>query len=495
MMFSQKSLNVFITLSLLCSPASLTEQGAGLSLWGSVANFTSGCSHWTLKPQVSIPALQEFTVCLSLKLEALSPSTWTAFMYRHPEVQYAELGFGAKQGRLVVWLCGAEWITADLALPVSQWHSLCLTWAHTKDRPALFIEGKPIEMSEAHSLDTAPSVHPSCRKLAPNGTLTLGASHYLVDGNINIIPFTRLLGSLAQFRLWGREQEVTSLRCTEGDFVKWEKDNWDTQVCAPLSDRSLQCEWSFYKVRLMFAIIRSDGNKTELYKARDIAHKWLRKVLPTGFYLPRVSVFEVTRSSTEDSHVQTSHEDQVVRWAPSYDRFHCLVHINVIPPLDVAAVQSEMYTNLRIPYDDPSGVLQLHADPDSIHTTPVESLTATTISPPGVVTSPSTVTPAISKTTTSSTKSPFTSAATTSGFTAGPSSVSELYFEVRMNVSITGDYDPEEILSTWLNTSLPDDTMMVLALQMLPKDRRYRVNRAATPSAQHLSSGNITQFL
>nr|XP_020506767.1 adhesion G-protein coupled receptor G4-like isoform X1 [Labrus bergylta] len=494
MKFSQKSLNVFITLSLLCSPASTTEQGALLSLWGNVVKFTSGCSHWSLKPQVSIPALQEFTVCLSLKFEALSNSTWTAFMYRHPEVQYAELGFGGKQGRLVVWLCGAEWITDEIALQVSRWHSLCLTWAHTKDRPALYIEGKAIEMSPAHSSDSAPSVNPSCSKLAPNGTLTLGASHYLADGNINIIPITHLLGSLSQFRLWGREQEVTSPICTEGDLVKWERDNWDTWACAPLSDRSLQCEWSFYKVRLMFAIFRSDENKTELYKARDIAHKWLRKVLPTTIYLPRVSVFEVTRSSTEDGRVQTSREDQVVRWAPTNDRFHCLVHINVIPSLDVAAVQSEMSTNLKIPYVDHSGRLTLQADPDSIQTTPVESLTATTVSPSGVVTSPSTVTPALSKTTTSSTRSPFTSTATTSGFTVGPSSVSELYFEVRMNVSITGDYDPEEILSTWLNTRLPDDTMMVLALQMLPKDLRYRVNRDATPSAQHLPSECITRF-
>ncbi|GLD71162.1 adhesion G-protein coupled receptor G4 [Lates japonicus] len=48
----------------------------------------------------------------------------------------------------------------------------------------------------------------------------------------------------------------------------------------------------------------------------------------------------------------------------------------------------------------------------------------------------------------------------------------KLYFEVKMNVSITGDCEPEEILSTWLNSSLPDDTMMVLDLQLLPKTQR-----------------------
>lgn len=53
-----------------------------------------------------------------------------------------------------------------------------------------------------------------------------------------------MLGQLSLFRLWGQEhseQEVTSLNCTEGDLVKWEGDNWDTHMCAPLPDSTLQC--------------------------------------------------------------------------------------------------------------------------------------------------------------------------------------------------------------------------------------------------------------
>lgn len=34
--------------------------------------------------------------------------------------------------------------------------------------------------------------------------------------------------------------------------------------------------WSSYEVTLMFAIFRYDGNNTEFYTARDIAHKWVR---------------------------------------------------------------------------------------------------------------------------------------------------------------------------------------------------------------------------
>ncbi|XP_037835092.1 adhesion G-protein coupled receptor G4-like [Kryptolebias marmoratus] len=116
-------------------------------------------------------------------------------------------------------------------------------------------------------------------ELAPNGSLTLGAGHTLKDGSIQIIPYSRFLGKLSLFRIWGRErskQEVTSLNCTEGDLVKWERKYWDSSYCDPLPDTSLQCEWSIYEIKLLFAIIRSDVNHTELYTARDIAHSWVK---------------------------------------------------------------------------------------------------------------------------------------------------------------------------------------------------------------------------
>lgn len=104
----------------------------------------------------------------------------------------------------------------------------------------------------AHDI-TSPSISPSCCKLAPNGTLTLGAAHKLVNGKILIFPLLGMSGKLSLFRLWGRErskQEVMSLNCTEGELVKWERDNWDTQTCTPLPDSTLQCgesiEWNIF---------------------------------------------------------------------------------------------------------------------------------------------------------------------------------------------------------------------------------------------------------
>ncbi|XP_051258099.1 adhesion G-protein coupled receptor G4 [Dicentrarchus labrax] len=488
MIFLLKFLKVFITLSLLSGPASTMERISGFSLWGNVADFNINCSHWSLKPQVSIPALHELTVCFNLKFKVMASLPWTAFMYRHPELKYPELGLEGKLGHLVVWLFGTKWTATLVDLRVSNWYSLCLTWTHTKDRPALYINGNSVDIKAAHDVETTPSISPSCCKLAPNGTLTLGAPHILVNGNIRIIPFTGLLMKLSLFRLWGRErskQEVTSLKCTEGDLVKWEGGDWDiTGTCAPLPDSSLECEWSIYEVRLMFVIFRYDGNNTELYTVRDIARHWLRDVLPSSIYLYNVSVFEVSRSSTDDdSLVKTAHEDGRVRWAPSNNRFNCLVHVTIVPSLDVAAVKKEMHTELGRPYEDPSGLLQLLIDAGSIHTTPVESLSAATISPTDVVTAPSPVTTTSSITATTSTTSHITSAATATTSTTSPANISKLYFEVEVNISITGDCYTEQTLSTWLNSSLPDEMMMVLDLQLLPKTERHDPNLQSNLSA------------
>lgn len=87
-----------------------------------------------------------------------------------------------------------------------------------------------------------PSSYTSCSKLQPHGTLTLGAN--ILKNKFQMTPFTSPMGKLSLFRMWERErstQQVTSLTCTEGDLVKWEADNWDTQICAPIPDSNLQC--------------------------------------------------------------------------------------------------------------------------------------------------------------------------------------------------------------------------------------------------------------
>lgn len=83
---------------------------------------------------------------------------WTAFMYSHPEVRHTELGFGGRNGLLVVWLFGREWTTRQIVLSSRRWYMMCLTWMHKREKPILYIDGNPEDITEGGSNCTPPSV-------------------------------------------------------------------------------------------------------------------------------------------------------------------------------------------------------------------------------------------------------------------------------------------------------------------------------------------------
>ncbi|KAM6969984.1 adhesion G-protein coupled receptor G4 [Aplochiton taeniatus] len=266
-----------------------------VSLWGKVANFTGWCSHWRLNPNVSIPALKELTVCLHLQLRNRPGPLWVAFMYHPPGIHWDELGLGGRDGYLLAWLFGMEWRSAAPAnLQLKQWHYLCLTWSESTHQPALYVDGRSVAMVSGKA--EAPHRDPRlpCCSLAPGGTLSLGASHHVASGVMHVGRDTWMPGQVSLFRLWGRarsSQEVLSLNCTEGDVVRWDLEDWNClEACVAVTDLSLQCEWSLYEVRLVFMIFGPEGNTNNSYKVRDIAHQWLRDVLPDTLYLHRVSV-------------------------------------------------------------------------------------------------------------------------------------------------------------------------------------------------------------
>ncbi|KAJ3589566.1 hypothetical protein NHX12_010411, partial [Muraenolepis orangiensis] len=63
-----------------------------------MADFSDGCTHWRLRPEASIPALKEFTVCMHVQLK------------------------------------------------VDQWHYFCLTWSERNKAPTLYVDGKVVEL-------------------------------------------------------------------------------------------------------------------------------------------------------------------------------------------------------------------------------------------------------------------------------------------------------------------------------------------------------------
>ncbi|XP_077403345.1 adhesion G-protein coupled receptor G4 [Vanacampus margaritifer] len=349
-----------------------------------------------------------------------------------------------------------------------------MTWSHIQDSPTLYVNGTVTELKAVEDRNTSST---SRCEMAPNGTLTLGVAHHLVDGAVRILPSGDFLASLSLFRLWGQLRsghEVNEVRCTEGDVVHWSREQWDTRICAPIPDATLTCEWSIYKVSLKFSIIRNDSNNTEHYTARDIAHQWLRAVLPSTIYLNHVSVLEASSSSAEDDNMMNaSVGDKLVRRGSSkINSFAGLAYVNVIPSADVAVVQNMIQPKLEPPYTEPSGVVQVQVDKDSIQTMPVDSFPFNSTSPAVTTTRPP---------------------VTTSMLASNSPNITELYYEVRAIVSITGECDTQHLLSTWLNDIMSEHMMLVLGLQLLPKDLR----RKGAPAHFNLSAsdGVSTNFV
>lgn len=200
------------TVTLQPSTPSWVSGESGIVWW-------SGCLGWSGRPIGSDLMCHSGTRCAwpghTLKTDPLCTSMvnqWTSWQVGSTTgLQVSEL-WRATQGS---FSCSA----------------VLLVWTLTSSPPA-------------HTVGSHPSVSLLGFKLAPNGTLTLGAAHILANGNIQVISITSMLGKVSLFRLWGRErseQEVTSLDCTEGDLVRWSKDHWDTLSRAPVTDPSLQC--------------------------------------------------------------------------------------------------------------------------------------------------------------------------------------------------------------------------------------------------------------
>ncbi|KAL0993915.1 hypothetical protein UPYG_G00115510 [Umbra pygmaea] len=440
----KKLLHVLLRLSLLSCVSSQNLDLSSLSLWGKMADFTRECSYWQLSPDLPIPALEELSVCLHLQQHVSTP-TWTAFMYRHPDGMQAELGLAGQDGLVYTWLFGKKWST-PVHLPIGHWHYICVTWSGTSHPPTLYINGSRVNYT-TDDVEFPPS--PLGYRLARNGTLTLGVSHYLIQGEMHVKNKTKLNGRVSLFRMWGEAhtaEQVALLNCTEGDIIRWDSVYWLTQSSLPIPDSHLHCEWSLYEVKFTMIISCIDGNSTDAYKTRDLADQWLRLILPSHkYHLYRVSVQVSTWPFFSNDNGETNMErDEPKSLAKSSSNwFDCLVHLNVIPSSDVSNVQKNVSQLLNNKPLNTSS-LTLTAISNSIQVNSVEQF------PPATV-------------------SPFIS--TTTDFmvtTVGPTS--DIFFEVNINVTLTeSSDDPGFTIYTWLSCIFIPPDMSLLTYKFMEK--------------------------
>ncbi|XP_077433424.1 adhesion G protein-coupled receptor G4a [Vanacampus margaritifer] len=203
-------------------------------MWGKKIHFGLRPCLWQLHPDTVMPPLRNLSVCMQLRITY--DTKWTAFIYKAPGSRHVELGLGGTREWMLVWIFGQAWYL-DEGLNVNQWYSVCLTWSAGSSRLRLFLNG-------TMHIDVSTANVSAKQHLAPNGTLTLGVSHYVdSSGAVKVEKGNNLLGEIGQFRLWAGEwsgEELGRRTCADGDVVSWDLRQWKHD-CSLEEDDNLQC--------------------------------------------------------------------------------------------------------------------------------------------------------------------------------------------------------------------------------------------------------------
>ncbi|KAL2077187.1 hypothetical protein ACEWY4_026691 [Coilia grayii] len=433
---------IWITSPHICSGSSNS------SFWGKKATLVRPPCHWQLSNQCVVPELEELSVCVTIQRE-IHTSEWTAFDYKQRGQIKTELGLVGSERQLTVWLFKVEHkVNLTESLTLHHWHTFCLTWSAKFKQLRLYVNA-----SRLAEIPTDGS------RLAGNGMLTLGVSHSMLGGVMDYETGKELMGNATLFRMWGRElgeDELTDLRCVDGDVVSWTKRHWDLD-CQPVPDSSLICEWTKYKIDMNVSI-KSNPVVTEMLKA--IVLKWFKDTFQSN-----VSVHGIFISSTSSSLIHMY-------------RYACLVYVEVTPKADVLAVQEEVQKRLTLQYDHDGVVVKAH--PASINVISIEAFPnvterpSSTTDPPTLSTAPTTAELPIC---------PSVASLSSSVTIKNPDECSpdysdefqqDTFYRVHLNASINVTViKSANIIKNWLNVKLNPQSMTVLNFEMNPDLHKY----------------------
>uniref|UniRef100_W5ND92 Adhesion G-protein coupled receptor G2 n=1 Tax=Lepisosteus oculatus TaxID=7918 RepID=W5ND92_LEPOC len=300
-----------------------------------VVLFGRQCSYWELRGSVSLPALDEFTVCVDL-CRKINTRQWTAFTYNRPPQRLSEgapeLGLAGHGQALRLWLFGRA-LDAPVDLRPFAWHSVCLAWSGVEQKVWLYVNGSGVFSAAV----------PDRRPLAPHGTLTLGVAHGLIGGEIVTEDGNNLIGEIYFFRMWDKQrsaQQVSSQICAEGNVIRWTSEYWHNHSCSPVPDLSLPCASSFYSINMSIYIMRRDGQSADETIAKDLVCLWLTTYFPANITVLAIAVF-----SLQQGWEITFPKMQIVITAPA--SYGCFVSVKVIPSSEVLLTKEEVTRLLR----------------------------------------------------------------------------------------------------------------------------------------------------
>ncbi|XP_035802538.2 adhesion G-protein coupled receptor G4 isoform X2 [Amphiprion ocellaris] len=433
----------------LCALISLCPLGStsvSTSLWGKKLKFLTHQNLWQLRPGVVVPALRELTVCMLLCRNR--ETAWTGFAYKAPGNSDIELGLAGTNTHLTVWLFRKEW-RFQKKLKANVWYSVCLTWSSRTQLLKVYVNETFLD--EAH-LNPDPPGH-----LAPSGTLSLGASHFLqVNGEVKPESATNLVGEIGLFRMWAREwnaEELRSLGCADGDVLSWDLKHFK-QGRPSQSDNNLHCAWSHYKIKMWTVVTGSNVSGQCSVPLEEIMRNWLESILPQSISVQSINVSSPSQAchvvdNSAAQHTQQPQELGALSDSTCEQCFSCEVYIKVDPAANVEVIQENMMDLLTSPFF--WNFLNLTIDSDTISILPVAKFFAGTELPPTVETALSI--PGL----TQSLQTRLANISTTGEpFEINDTAVSpDTFVSVHLTLNVTGSLkDPQDVVEGWVNKQL-----------------------------------------
>ncbi|CAL8269840.1 unnamed protein product [Boreogadus saida] len=371
--------------------SSMYLQGSNIhenpSLWGKKAEFQIKPCMWQLDPGLSVPELEELSVCVLLRLTVITE--WTAFVYKAPGNPAVELGLEGDDKHLTAVLFGARWPLNE-SLTSKVWQSVCLTWSAASRHLRLYVNG-------TRRLDQAVDP-PASGRLAPNGTLTLAWPHSVdQNGTVWREDGKTLMGGIGLFRMWAREwraEEIRLLGCVEGDVVSWDARHWNHRSpasCPPKEDTSLHCEWSSYEIKMWAYIKHSNTSDRTNSSLESITRHWMESIFPLNFSVQNVSVLAQSRRCLAGDNPAALYI-QLPQKSKEFGNFtfdYCFlskVFVSISPKKSVESVQADIRMKLEPDFSYDS--LTLRTDIHDLSIQPVAPLYTMTKPPPIVSESP-----------------------------------------------------------------------------------------------------------
>ncbi|XP_034545192.1 adhesion G-protein coupled receptor G4 isoform X2 [Notolabrus celidotus] len=450
---------ILMAVCLLCSDASDSH-----SLWGKKVKFAGPRCLWQLNPNTAVPALKELTVCTLLRFTIVTE--WTGFVYKAPGGRRIELGLQGTGGNVSVFLFEKQ-VNLKNQLTSGKWYSICVTWSGRTQNLRVYINGdSKVEVL----LDP-----PSSQHLAPNGTLTLGRSHFVSNGGVQLESGKELMGEIGLFRMWAREwsaEEIKGESCADGDVLSWDIRQWEYKCPPPVPDSSLHCAWSLYKIKMwtfMDLPQRAGNCPVSLEK---VTRNWLENIFPRNIVVHDISVSSPSRSCHVVNNSAALHMQQPQEsWAFSVcDKcFSSEAYVSVDPATPVDMVQANIIALLNVTFSSEN--LNLTADTYSISILPIESFPAESEPAPTISTAATTTVE------TGPTQSLQTRPGNVST-TGGPLDLNETavgpdkFFRVNLNLILTGSpTNPQDVVKKWEQLE-GNRTMTVLNFIIKEDDRR-----------------------